>query len=954
MRIINRLSIIALVIGYACVNLPSAGAFGKNKVTYSRFHWQVHQTEHFEYYYYPEEAELIPTVIGYFETAYARISDDLGTELTGHIPVILYRTYSDFQQTNVLMEFIPGGVGGFSEPLKRRIVIPLQNSMSDLESLINHELVHSFQFEIFFQNRINRIAPIPDWVMEGSAEHFAADWDAVGRMVLRDAVISGYLPGLDRLDDFNTLPSAYIGYKISQSAVDYLQREYGNEKLRAFLWEIRKTLKSTNYFKKVVEEIFGISLEELSARWQNDLRRRIIEIERRRESIIQFEKVVSPSQEYYRRMSPVFGVGNEVIHFMEVNNDGFNVYTGAIRDPEKKPLNQCLTCDLSMRKYRQVVTDGRSLSSCLDDGRLVFIGKYENKNYLQIIDPAVGGMVQRVLIPEDAPTSPAFSPDGRYVAYSAWSGTQSDIFVYDLTLESSRNITNDSFVDRTPFWSPDGSFLVYSSERDGQFDLYVENVGSGFKQILLTAAGDEITPAWSPDGKKIVYISDLQDGILDPYIIDLETSNVRRLAAPVTGCMTPSFSIDSKNVVLSYFYKGSERIVVIPADRIPEIPEVGKDIEPLGVGGESDYTKMRDVEPTGEFPKSTQDLNAGPVRFHLVPDYAVGMISYGTGGDFVFEGGLVVSDILGDHRIELIGRKRDNANGLLAQYLYLRNRIDYGILFSQDSDYYYVYNPLIGYYQKVNWDEYWGDVVMEYPFSTYYRAELHAGYQHLEYESGISAYNGLGEKFAYIEPAFAGDTVRYKWMMGYPEIYKGWRFRLNTRIPVAVSDDLENYWNTYFDFREYMPLSERVVFAARQWGAFSHGEDPRYFGIGGFGTIRGYEYKRLVGSRVVIANAELRFPILDSIRFPGGIAFYGFRAKMFIDAAAVWSEDDNYKSKFDDPDTSEREGSLAASYGLGINFWLIGVEWHFEWARKTDFQNSSGDWFYEWSIRRSF
>jgi len=216
-------------------------AFGKNKVTYSVFDWKVHRTDHFEYYYYDDEANLIPTVINFFETAYIRMSRDLGTELTGHIPVILYRTYSDFQQTNVLTEFIPGGVGGFSEPLKRRIVIPLQSSLSDLESLVNHELVHSFQFEIFFQNRLNRIAPVPIWVMEGSAEHLAADWDAVGRMVLRDAVINGYIPNLDRLDTFDYLPSPYIGYKIAQSAIDYIRQEYGIDKLRAFLWEIRKT-----------------------------------------------------------------------------------------------------------------------------------------------------------------------------------------------------------------------------------------------------------------------------------------------------------------------------------------------------------------------------------------------------------------------------------------------------------------------------------------------------------------------------------------------------------------------------------------------------------------------------------------------------------------------------------------------------------------------------------------
>ncbi|MCD4653298.1 hypothetical protein K8T06_05130, partial [bacterium] len=133
------------------LQVSPAGAFGKNKVTYGDFDWHIHESEHFEFYYYPATIDLMPEIIRYFETAYTRISTDLGTDLSGKIPVILYRTYSDFKQTNTIQGFIPQGVGGFSEPIKRRIVIPLQSSREDMESLINHELVHSFQFEILFQ-----------------------------------------------------------------------------------------------------------------------------------------------------------------------------------------------------------------------------------------------------------------------------------------------------------------------------------------------------------------------------------------------------------------------------------------------------------------------------------------------------------------------------------------------------------------------------------------------------------------------------------------------------------------------------------------------------------------------------------------------------------------------------------------------------------------------------------
>ncbi|HPQ39946.1 MAG TPA: BamA/TamA family outer membrane protein, partial [bacterium] len=158
----------------------------------------------------------------------------------------------------------------------------------------------------------------------------------------------------------------------------------------------------------------------------------------------------------------------------------------------------------------------------------------------------------------------------------------------------------------------------------------------------------------------------------------------------------------------------------------------------------------------------------------------------------------------------------------------------------------------------------------------------------------------------------------------------------------------------YADFREYIPLGERSLLAFRQWGVWSEGDEPRFFGIGGAGTIRGYEYNRFVGSRVALATAELRFPLLDQLRFPGNLSFYGFRGKFFVDTAAVWNEGDDFEWEFNDPKTSDREGTLYASFGWGINFWMLGVEWHFEWARQTDFVRTNSDWYYEWSIRRSF
>ncbi len=944
-----------LVCLMAFIITENAMGFGKNKVTYQSFSWITHETDHFQFYYYPEEKDLVPEVIRYFETAYSRISKELGSDITGKTPVILYKTHQDFKQTNIISEFIPEGVGGFSEPIKRRIVIPLEGPKKQLESLINHELVHTFQFEILFQNRFNRIAPVPAWIMEGLAEHLAADWDSTGRMVLRDAVINNAIPSLKQMESFDYLPSQYLGYKLGQSAMDYLRTTHGIDKLHRLLWEIRKTLKSQNYFEKAIKEVYNMTLNELSDLWSEDLRRRVIEIERRREGVTAFGERISDQPGYNRRLSPVYSPGGELISYIESGSDGYHIFRGTINREKKNRIIDNLTENLDYYRYRQIIMDGRPLSGNPWDDLLVYLSKREDKIYAQIIDPAAGGLIRSITIPEDQATSPALSPDANHIAYAAYLNGQSDIYILDLTTGISRNITQDSYVDETPYFSPDGQWLIYSTEREGQFDLYRVSTGSRMMEPVILSPGNETTPCWSPDGTRIAYISDRIDGINDPYIMELSSGQIQRIAAPSTGMFTPSWSPNNQNITLSYYYNLSEQIIVIPATRQVAIPEVAKDATPLGVDGETQYNMLPEAVPLGVMPESTAQLKDDPVKFRLIPDMALGMISYGSDNEFSMEGGVLMSDILGDHQFSLIGIRRGNRNGLMGTYLYLKNRIDYGVSLMNDSDYYYVFNPSRSLYEKVQWDYYSGILHSEYPFSTRYRAEFDIGFFQRNYDSDIPYYNDYDEKQLYIEPAFEGDSVIYRPLTTTWEAYSGHRFRFSTRIPIEVTDTFQNYWNSYFDYRLYLPLSKRSLIAIREWGIVSSGNETEYFGTGGFGTVRGYDYNTLVGTYLAISNVELRFPLIDRIQFPGNAGFSGFRGKFFMDAAAIWSKGQDPEWKFDDPDTSrELEGNLYGAAGFGINFWFIGVEWHFEWARRTDFSSFSGDWVYQWSIRRSY
>src|SRR6266704_3522967 len=95
---------------------PFVPYFGKNRVHYDNFKWHIYTTDHFEIYYYPELEQHLERVASYAESAYQHISSDLKHDLAGKIPLILFKTSSEFQQQNVIPGAAQEGVGAFAEP----------------------------------------------------------------------------------------------------------------------------------------------------------------------------------------------------------------------------------------------------------------------------------------------------------------------------------------------------------------------------------------------------------------------------------------------------------------------------------------------------------------------------------------------------------------------------------------------------------------------------------------------------------------------------------------------------------------------------------------------------------------------------------------------------------------------------------------------------------------------
>src|SRR5437764_5805058 len=100
--LVRRLLVVAGVTAAATFWSSSASAqyFGRNKVQYKKFDFQILKTEHFDIYYYPAEQDGINIAARLAERWHARLEKLFGHQLRGRQPLVLYASHADFEQTN--------------------------------------------------------------------------------------------------------------------------------------------------------------------------------------------------------------------------------------------------------------------------------------------------------------------------------------------------------------------------------------------------------------------------------------------------------------------------------------------------------------------------------------------------------------------------------------------------------------------------------------------------------------------------------------------------------------------------------------------------------------------------------------------------------------------------------------------------------------------------------------
>jgi Tol biopolymer transport system component len=567
----------ALALMVLLPGVASAQYFGRNKVQYDKFKFKIIQTQHFDIHYYDREEVAALDVARMAERSYAKLARILSHEFTERKPIILYASHSQFQQTNTAGSDVDEGTGGFTDYLLHRNIFPLTGAYDDIEHVLQHEMTHQFQFDIWSRGRgIQGIIAVnaPLWWGEGMAEYLSlGPIDANTAMWLRDAALEGKLP--TPRDFYQIFP-----YRFGHALVSYVGARWGDEAISA----ITKAATGGGGIEGAINRVTGLRFDQLVAQWQDAVQKQYLpEIgDRVKARTIATPLLTEQNSQGGWHLAPALSPdGTLVAYFSEKNFYFVDLY---LADGNTgKPIRRLLKSSYSSNyeTYRWISS---STAWSADGKYLVFAAKREGRDDIVIVDPRRNKEIRRIKLPVDGVTTPAFSPDGRQIVFSGLAGGLSDLYVIDADGKNLRQLTDDKFADLHPTWSPDGRTIAFVTDRGPDTDLS-RLVWGNYRIALLDvestrmtmpeamAAGKNVSPQWAPDGNGIAFVSD-RTGVNNLFLYESSDSQAYQLTDFYTGiqgitALSPvlSWSAGSDRLAFVYFEQGKYDVYTLSSPR---------------------------------------------------------------------------------------------------------------------------------------------------------------------------------------------------------------------------------------------------------------------------------------------------------------------------------------------------------------------------------------------------
>ena len=219
--------------------------------------------------------------------------------------------------------------------------------------------------------------------------------------------------------------------------------------------------------------------------------------------------------------------------------------------------------------------------------RMLYVSVQRDKlgvsSYRLILADADGANAREILRSAEPILSPAWSADGKQIAYVSFETQRPAIYQQVIATGQRKKLTNFSGLNSAPAWSPDGNHMAMVLSKDGNPDIYLMNLATAKLQKITHHSAIDTEPSWFPDGQSLIFTSD-RGGKPQIYQFTLADKKVKRLTFKGRYNARASVMPDGKSMVMihgdeqGYHIAWQElatgRLLILTSSSLDESPSI--------------------------------------------------------------------------------------------------------------------------------------------------------------------------------------------------------------------------------------------------------------------------------------------------------------------------------------------------------------------------------------------
>ncbi|MEZ4937233.1 MAG: hypothetical protein R2799_06530 [Crocinitomicaceae bacterium] len=501
--------------------------FGKSRVQYRKFKWKVYKFQQFDVYFYDQGTEMASYIAQKAHHDIQKIERLFDYEFGSKIEIICYNSLTDFRQSNIGITGEETQAGGKTQIIGSKVFIYYEGTHEQLNEQLASALMEVFLNKMMWGGswkdvlKANLLMDYPEWFIKGFLSYIGKDWDPELEAKIKDGILTGRFK---RFNDLEGEDAALAGHAI----LKYVEDNYGKEMIpniiylskvsknidRAFKYSIGIGIAKLSYlYVKYYETIFWADVAN-----QEEMKGDILQIKSKK------------NHHYYQtKLSP----DGERLAYVE-NIDGkyrIFVYNSFTRKKEKIYSAEAKVSRIQDRSFPVIEwhPSGDYLS---------FYNERKGKVWYHLVDLNTKEHTKVQISKLEKVLSYNFSHDGRRIVLSGvWHG-QTDLYIYNITGNSIKKLTDDIWDDIDPRFAENSTQVIFSSNRDTnyinmlkkpenkpfsrRFDLFLMDLKEEDQQVKIleqltnTPLANETQP-YQIGNKSYVYLSS-SNGVINRHI----------------------------------------------------------------------------------------------------------------------------------------------------------------------------------------------------------------------------------------------------------------------------------------------------------------------------------------------------------------------------------------------------------------------------------------------------